>query len=162
MQNYWGGPDSSDKRDWLAGAISELFASRADTDVEDVEEVLLQVMNDEFEVNVEDGSAEDIASRIVGLRKLTLQGDFGEVDKMYEEWVERQARGGGVLKFQKVERGDDDDDTDWDSDDLGDGEDEGEDVEMNDAPALVKVPKAKAEPQVDEDGFTKVVPRKQR
>lgn len=162
VQNSWGGPDSSDKRDWFAGAISELFVSRPDTDVEDVEEMLLQVMNDEFEVNVDDGSAEQVAARIVGLRKLTLQGDFGEVDRMYKKWVETQKKGGSGVKFQKVERGEEDDDTDWDSDDVEDDEAEGEDVEMDEAPALVKAPKEKVEPQVDADGFTTVVPKKKR
>jgi len=117
-------------------------------------------MNDEFEVNVEDGSAEEVAARIVGLRKLTLQGDFEEVDRVYEKWVDRQRRGGGAVKFQRVEREDDEDDTDWDSDDLEDEEEE--DVEMQEAPALVKAPRDRVEPQVDKDGFTKVVVKKKR
>ena len=50
--------------------------------MEYVEAFLLQVMNDEFEVNVEDSSGEEIAAKIVGLRKQTLQGDFGTVDEM--------------------------------------------------------------------------------
>lgn len=53
----WGGPDSADKRDWLCGAVADLFVERPDTDAEDVEEVLLQVMVDEFDVNLEDDSA---------------------------------------------------------------------------------------------------------
>jgi pre-rRNA-processing protein TSR2 len=162
VQNSWGGPDSSDKRDWFAGAISELFVSRPDTDIQDVEEMLLQVMNDEFEVNVDDGSAEEVAARIVGLRKLTLQGDFVEVDRMYEQWVERQKKGGSDVKFQKVERREEDDDTDWDSDDMEDDDDEAEDVDMDEAPALAKAPREKGEPQVDEDGFTTVVAKKKR
>lgn len=117
-------------------------------------------MNDEFEVNVEDGSAEPVAVRIVELRKLTLQGDFGEVDTMYEKWVEKQRRGGGAVNFQKIEREDDEDDTDWDSDDMEDEEED--DVDMDEAPALVKAPKEKIEAEVDEDGFTKVVSKKKR
>ncbi len=30
MQNNWGGPDSSDKRDWLAGVIVDMFPSFVD------------------------------------------------------------------------------------------------------------------------------------
>src|SRR5262249_31048555 len=26
VQNQWGGPDSKDKRDWMCGAVAELFA----------------------------------------------------------------------------------------------------------------------------------------
>lgn len=53
----WGGPDSADKRDWLCGAIADMFVERPETDAEDVEDVLVQVMADEFDVNLEDDSA---------------------------------------------------------------------------------------------------------
>lgn len=123
---------------------------------------MLQVMNDEFDVNVEDGSGEEIAAKIVGLRKLTLQGDFGMVDEMYSKWHERQSKGGGgKINFQHVIRDDEDDNTDWDSDDI-DEEDEDDDVEMGEAPALVKAPKEKVQPKVDDEGFTEVVSRKRR
>jgi pre-rRNA-processing protein TSR2 len=156
VQNNWGGPSSSDKRDWFAGAVVELFESRPETDVEDVETVLFQVMLDEFEVNVDDESAFEIAEQIMRLRRDVGRGDFAEVERMRQRW---ESRGGKEIKFQKVERGEDDDDTDWDSDDL-DETDEDEDVEMGDAPPARE--KEKLAPEVDEDGFTKVASRKKR
>jgi pre-rRNA-processing protein TSR2 len=42
VQNSWGGADSSEKRDWFAGAVSDLFTGRQDTDAEDLEAFLLQ------------------------------------------------------------------------------------------------------------------------
>lgn len=140
--------------------MSDLIAATPDADVEYVEEFLLQVMNDEFDVNVEDGSGEEIAAKIVGLRKLTLQGNFTMVDEMYRQWQERKARGGSAkITFQVVDRGEDDDDTDWDSDDMDQADD---DVEMDKPPSLVRVPKDKAPPKVDDDGFTEVVGKKRR
>lgn len=161
VQNSWGGPGSSEKRDWFAGAVSDLISAEPDADVEYVEEFLLQVMNDEFDVNVEDGSGEEIAAKIVGLRKLTSQGDFAMVDDMYRQWQERKAKGGNTkINFQVVDRGEDDDDTDWDSDDIGE---EGDgDVEMDEAPALVKAPKEKVQPKVDDEGFTEVIGKKRK
>ena len=126
---------------------------------------MLQIMNDEFDVNVEDGSGEEIAAKIIGLRKLTLQGDFAMVDDMYSKWQERQSRGGdrGKINFQHVTRDDDEDNTDWDSDDIeGEDDDDDNDVEMGDAPALVKAPKEKVQPKVDDEGFTEVVGKKRR
>lgn len=162
VQNSWGGPDSSEKRDWFAGAISDLLSSTPDADVEYVEEFLLQVMNDEFDVNVEDGSGEEVAAKIVGLRKLTLQGNFTMVDEMHQRWQERQSRGGSVkINFQLVDRDDDENETEWDSDDVEE-EDDGGDVEMGEAPALVKIPKEKVQPKVDDEGFTEVMGKKRR
>ena len=125
---------------------------------------MLQVMNDEFDVNVDDNSGEEIAAKIVGLRKLTLQGDFTMVDDMYSKWQERQRKGGDVkIKFQHVTRDDNEDDTDWDSDDIDEeDEEDGNDVEMRDAPASVKAPKEKPQPNIDEEGFTEVIGRKRR
>ena len=115
-------------------------------------------MNDTFDVNVEDGSGEEIAAKIVGLRKLTSRGDFKKVDDMYQEWIDRQYKGESTkLNIQHVAREEEDDDTDWDSDD-----DEEEDVDMDAAPALIQAPKEKIQPRTDEEGFTEVINRRRR
>lgn len=159
MQNNWGGPDSADKRDWFAGQVAEAFpaftasniTSTATTDdsepdVEYIEELLLQVMVDEFEVAVDDESSYDVAMEIIRLRGQCRSGSFEEVDRLLERWM---ARKGQKVVMKKGE--DEEQDTDWDDTD-GSGED---DEEMGEAPALVEK-KEKAEPEIDEDGFTKV------
>ena len=57
----WGGPDSPDKRDWLCGYIADLWGDAPDADADYVETALLQVMEDEFEVVVDDDSAYDVS-----------------------------------------------------------------------------------------------------
>lgn len=191
MQNNWGGPESSDKRDWFAGAIADLFpdvsrltpaqlqqklqqqqrqqqrqsqasapAEAEEPDQEDVETVLLQVMLDEFEVNVDDDSAFEVAEQVVRLRADCLRGRFDEVEALRRRW---ESKKGNKVVFKKAE--DQDDETDWDTDDDDDddgGEGENGDVEMDEAPPLVQVPatRVRAEPEVDEDGFTKVTRKK--
>ncbi|KEF63856.1 uncharacterized protein A1O9_01834 [Exophiala aquamarina CBS 119918] len=177
IQNSWGGSSqvSHDKRDWFAGAVSELLTSNPPqlADVSDLEEVLLQVMVDEFEVVVDDGSAEETAREIwAGATKLHA-GDLSELTALYAKWQERQNKIGGKEVVSGIVRGEDKDadDTDWDDSD----EDEEEwngfsdrpangDVDMDEAPPLVDAGKLKqkAEPEVDEEGFTKVVSKKKR
>lgn len=156
VQNSWGGPDSSDKRDWFGGEIVNLFHTRPDTDLEDVESVLLQVMQDEFDVVVDDESAFEVAEGVMRIRTHCGRGDFTEVLKMREKW---QAKGGGDVtsNFQKIDRNEEDDETDG-SEFEGFSDD---DVEMGDA-SVQAAPKEKNEPEVDEDGFTKVVGKKKR
>ncbi|KAK4945785.1 rRNA accumulation-related protein [Elasticomyces elasticus] len=138
-------------------------------DVGDLEEVLLQVMVDEFEVVVDDGSAEEVARNIwAGITKLK-SGDTGGLEDLYNKWQEKQKKGGE--KVVGIVRGEDKEaeDTDWDEDD---DDEEGEwngfpdraDVDMDDAPPLVDAskPKQKLEPEVDDEGFTKVVGKKRR
>lgn len=174
VQNNWGGPDSSDKRDWFAGAIVDLFPeftnappptgknapkTLEEPDLEDVETMLLQVMIDEFEVNVDDDSGMEIAASIFRARSQCAVGQFDEVNTLRERF--------GNLKGKKVDQmfkkaEDADQDTDWESDDSEDDEDDvgGADVDMDDAPPLVSVPKEKPPPEVDEDGFTKVTKKR--
>lgn len=178
MQSHWGGGDSEDKRDWFAGAIVDLFpdlskprptaaqqqqaqADGAPLDEEpeqfDVESVLIQVMQDEFEVSVDDDSTLETAETIMRVRGECLRGKFQEVEALRRRW---EAKRGSKVEglFTKAE--DQDDDTDWDTDsDDEDDEDEDGDVGMggsDPAPA----PKTKEPPQVDEDGFTTVARKK--
>ncbi len=157
IQNHWGGPTSNDKRDWFAGAVSELIANGQVLDVEDLEEVLIQVMLDEFEVVVDDDSPAELAASIMKGRQRILQGDHSELDQMLTRWEEKQKKGQEKVLFKRVEETEDSQDTDWES------SDEDEDVNMEDAPQLVTAPKPeKSTPEIDEDGFTKVVGKKKR
>jgi pre-rRNA-processing protein TSR2 len=159
-------PDSAsakDKRDFLAGAISDLLSTNQVSEAEDLEDVLVQFLYDEFEITVDDKdySPWEASLRIMTGREKILQGDFSQVDRWYEEWAEKQQTGSGRIAVQRM---DDDEaqETDWDEED---GEDEGErkDVEMDEAPQLVEKPKReKLEPEVDKDGFTKVVGRRKK
>lgn len=158
VQSSWGGPNSSDKRDWLCGAISDIFATRPETDSYDVEDILIQVMNDEFDVAVDDGSAATVADQIMAAKAKIDGGDYEEVDRMWAEYKEKMERRGGQPQenlFRQVDTKDEDQETDEEEDDSED------DDEMSEAPALVaRPPKEKVEPEVDEDGFTKVVGKK--
>ncbi|KAF2725032.1 hypothetical protein K431DRAFT_194278, partial [Polychaeton citri CBS 116435] len=155
IQNGWGGEDSLEKKDWFAGVISELFTQRRDTDQEDVECVLLQIMQDEFDCNVEDESEVEIAKTIMGLRKSLMDRDMAPSMEMEKRWKNR-----GQLKSDIQDGGEiieEVDDDDWDG---GDG-----DVEMDEEPPkLVPVVErpARPEPEVDDDGFTKVAGKKKR
>jgi pre-rRNA-processing protein TSR2 len=175
IQNNWGGSAqvSKDKRDWLAGAVSELLTSTPPqlADVSDLEEVLLQVMSDEFEVVVDDDSAEEVARAIwSGCAKL-VDGDTSGLQALYEKWQEGQKKGGerkvDIVRAEDKEG----EETDWDDEDEDDEDDEEDwarsdrpDVNMDEAPPLIdidwmpkKETKNKPEPEVDEEGFTKVV-----
>ncbi|BCS20554.1 pre-rRNA-processing TSR2 family protein [Aspergillus puulaauensis] len=159
VTNNWGGPTSSDKRDWLCGAISEMIAERSETDAEDLEDVLIQVMNDEFDVVVDDESAGQVADRIMEIRTMVERGEFGAVKEMWEEWERKRAQKGNGAAVAGFRRGEDqENETD---DDADDDEEEG-DVDMGEAPALVRTPRERTEPEIDEDGFTKVVGKKKR
>ncbi|KFY13375.1 hypothetical protein V492_03314 [Pseudogymnoascus sp. VKM F-4246] len=148
VQNNWGGPNSSDKRDWFGGAISEYVTSSAEVDEEDVEAMLVQVMLDEFEVAVDDGSAGEVADDIIRIRGECEKGNFGGVEELKRRW---EGRRGKQVVGQEVQGDEDESESD-------ESESEDEDVEMGEPAA----PREKPAPQIDEDGFETVVSRKKR
>ncbi|KAG7135303.1 Pre-rRNA-processing protein TSR2 like [Verticillium longisporum] len=167
VQNNWGGEASSDKRDWFAGAVVDLFApfekvvngvatpkdaaaaAEEEPDVEYVEEFLLQVMCDEFEVNIDDESGFDIAQAIIKFRTDCAKGKFDDLSELQRKWESKKGKKVEVAQGESPDQEVDDDDSD-------DYSDDDEDVNMDEAPQLVQVPKEKPAPEVDEDGFTTV------
>lgn len=158
VSSNWGGPASSDKRDWLCGAISDMLQDRPETDAEDLEDVLIQVMSDEFDVVIDDESAAGVAVMITRMREQVKRGEFGEINEMWVDWETKRKNKGKddtAAMFKKVEGNDADQET-------SDEEDDEDDVEMGEAPELVAAPRERVEPEIDEDGFTKVVGRRKR
>lgn len=136
----------------FCSAAIDLLSSTPDADEEWIEEFLVQVMLDEFEVAVDDGSAGDVADQIVALRKQCEKGDFEGVRELERRWA---SKGGKVDAFQRGE------DEEGSTDGSDDEDDEG-DVDMDEAPSLVETrePREPVAPEVDEDGFTKVTKKK--
>ncbi|KAM5439769.1 rRNA accumulation-related protein [Microsporum ferrugineum] len=163
VESSWGGPTSKSKRDWFCGAIAELFSTHPETDAQDLEDVLIQVMTDEFDVVVDDGSVSIIADQICELKAEIEKGKFDRVEAMWEQFKADEQNGGNKLPTNIINRVgvNGDDDSSDDNDDYDDDEDD-EDIDMADAPAPRSAPKQREEPEVDEDGFTKVVSKKKR
>lgn len=153
VQNSWGGADSSEKRDWFAGAVSDLFTGRQDTDAEDLEAFLLQIMQDEFDCNVEDETEVEVVRTILVLRKTLLEGDVSAYETLEKRWNSRGMMKADVLV---VDNGDGEVDEDDEDDEMDDEEDRAPRAGQQ-AP---REPKEKPQAQVDDDGFTKVVGKK--
>ncbi|XP_065509389.1 pre-rRNA-processing protein TSR2 homolog [Caloenas nicobarica] len=63
----FGGPQSPEKAAWLAGALQEFFTQNADLEEEEVEEFLAEVMDNEFDTAVEDGSLRQVSRELLTL-----------------------------------------------------------------------------------------------
>jgi pre-rRNA-processing protein TSR2 len=119
--------------------------------------MLLQVLEDEFGVRVEDETEVAVGREIMAIRKEIGEGKTDTVDGLQQKW---EARKGKEVDTGSVNVKESNQDAEWDSVDEESDEEDG-DVEMGDAPALVAA-KPKPEPEVDDDGFTKVIGKKKR
>lgn len=157
VSSSWGGPSSSDKRDWFAGAISDLLTTRPDTDAEDLECFLLQIMQDEFDCNVEDESEVTVARDILGVRKRMMEERTVEAAREVEDRWRNRGNMKTDISVRVVEE-----EGEWEG--IEEDDDEDEDDEVDDAPQLVPAaaPKGKVAREIDDDGFQKVVSKKKR
>ncbi|KAI6151560.1 hypothetical protein BKA82DRAFT_4100579 [Pisolithus tinctorius] len=117
-----------------------------------VEEMLLQIMFDEFEVTLEDNSAYDVARDIVRL----WEDVCGGRDTLVKEWEAQAERiKGNVPRMEEgAHSGSDWEDTDDDEGEDSDVDMEGGEGNREDVPQLLD--HSRHQPEVDEEGFTTV------
>jgi pre-rRNA-processing protein TSR2 len=186
VREEWGGPESADKKTWIASTIIDEFESRASylpspsssapsdvadpatandppLELDDLADLINQMMSDEFESNIEDGSIDAVAADIVRLWRDILQPATGAQPSTVVDALERKAaevKGKGVQAtkgagLQNAD-GEEDSDSEWDDESDEDG------MEVDEAPQLAPVERERVEPVVDDDGFTLVKPKKNK
>lgn len=139
------------------------FIDGKNIDTFDLEDILVQIMNDEFSVLLEDHSEQHIAKI---LEQLYLECTHGKYD-LVETLKQDSQKVSGSLKgsrSRKEEEDDEDDSSDEDGEE-GQGEEGGSgamDVEMGESSSSSAARKEKAEPIIDEDGFETVVRKGKR
>jgi pre-rRNA-processing protein TSR2 len=142
----WGGPESAEKRMWFASVIVDAFEEQDPSpDDQYIEEMLLQMMEDEFTANLEDGSAEIVAKDVV---RLWEDIHVGKQDLVVRFEQQAEKLKGKTLQVQE-EMG---------SGSESEDDEDGEEDDSDEAPQLTDQGErsAKLEPQIDEDGFTLV------
>ncbi|KAL0079290.1 Pre-rRNA-processing protein TSR2-domain-containing protein [Phycomyces blakesleeanus] len=142
VEQDWGGVESAEKRDWMIQLMVDYFDKNGKkVEVDEIEDILIQIMSDEFQTLLEDDSAYLIAKHLVLIFNQCITGNFTEVVKLREKFQsQNQASASSFVK-----QGEEDSDVDEDDDE--DEEDEDQDME----------PRAPKEPeQPDEDGWLTV------
>lgn len=157
VQQEWGGPDSADKRTWLADQVVVHFYPEVtddgstrtkvpdrNDDIDAVEDILLDAMENEFNAQLEDDSARQIATEAVSLFEATAQGDFRPVEELVARATAARNLGQG------------NDDSSEDGSDDGEEATSGEAMEVDSEASSSRRP----EPVIDDDGFELVQKRK--
>lgn len=124
-------------------------------------------MEDEFDVRLEDESEVEVAGEICRFRRLCERGDFREVQALQGRWESRRGEpglGAGKVVIEHGGRGELDEAEGSSEEESGTESEDGgvevdaEAMDVDEAPRLVE----RRSPEVDEEGFTKVVGRKKR
>ncbi|XP_050997973.1 pre-rRNA-processing protein TSR2 homolog [Acomys russatus] len=64
VENGFGGVHSQEKAEWLGGAVEDYFIANADLELEEVEDFLGELMTNEFDTVVEDGSLPQVSQQL--------------------------------------------------------------------------------------------------
>ncbi|XP_041347873.1 pre-rRNA-processing protein TSR2 homolog isoform X2 [Gigantopelta aegis] len=75
----FGGSDSRAKADWLVFATETWFTENENIESYEVEDFLEQVLNNEFDLLIDDGSLQEVASKICTYYALCQQGRDSDV-----------------------------------------------------------------------------------
>ncbi|EMG46714.1 Pre-rRNA processing protein TSR2, partial [Candida maltosa Xu316] len=153
VDNLWGGPKSSEKRDWISGIVIDLFNESKIVDIQLIEETLLYAMVDEFDTQIDNDSALEIAYLIIKFYRDVMIEKYATIDELYEKWQAKQ----NTKSVHKVHVENDPNNPDVSSEeeeeDEEEDEEEEEDVDMEvDQPEEEQAPQLTG-PIVDDDGF---------
>ncbi|WOO80501.1 Pre-rRNA-processing protein tsr2 [Vanrija pseudolonga] len=172
VREGWGGHESADKKTWLASELIDAFESRADyteadgvrtvdasnaadppLDIDQLADLLTQVMSDEFDAAIEDGSVEPLSADILRLWRDVVAPSARTPEETVAA-LERKAAEVTRTGVSATSGGgpQEEDGSDWES------EDDDDEMDEDEAPQLVPAeqPRQRQEPVVDEDGFTVV------
>ncbi|CAI5758770.1 unnamed protein product [Candida verbasci] len=147
VENQWGGTKSNEKRDWISGIVIELFNDSKVVDNQLIEETLLYAMYDEFETQIDNDSALEIAALILKIYRQVQVENYNLIDESYNKWLEKESKKKEIQKVHIEKDPNNPDISDSEDDEDEDDEKESEDVDMD-----VDKPEPQG-PIIYDDGF---------
>mmetsp|Transcript_21465 Transcript_21465/g.36628 ORF Transcript_21465/g.36628 Transcript_21465/m.36628 type:complete len:211 (-) Transcript_21465:364-996(-) len=163
VDGQWGGAGSADKANWLLQQSIDWFYRAKDPYWDELEEELLDALLQDFNLELEDGSAGEMAKSLMSLFQECGKADYSTVLRLRAQAAAHQASGAAASRRQVVDNdgtvmGEEDEDDSSSDDDSDEGEEGDEDAAMDEgtAPAALPLRPEPPAPVVDADGFTLV------
>ncbi|XP_038237572.1 pre-rRNA-processing protein TSR2 homolog [Dermochelys coriacea] len=75
VEHGFGGAHGGAKAEWLVGVVEQYFHSNAALELDEVEDFLAEVLNNEFDTIVEDGSLAEVSQQLQLLFALCQRGE---------------------------------------------------------------------------------------
>ncbi|KAI8338562.1 Pre-rRNA-processing protein TSR2-domain-containing protein [Chlamydoabsidia padenii] len=151
VEQDWGGVESVEKRDWMIELITDYFGKNGKkVDIDEIEDILNQIMSDEFHTLLEDDSGYLVAKHLVELFNQCINGNFTEVERLRQKSQTIQSATSSCAQ----QGGENDDDSESEGEENMNGMDDN-DMDMDDnAESSNTAPPPPSGP--DEDGWETV------
>ncbi|XP_067832285.1 pre-rRNA-processing protein TSR2 homolog [Heptranchias perlo] len=90
VENGFGGVYSQQKADWMVTAVAQYLYDNVDLESEEVEELMADLMYNEFDTVIEDGSLSEVARQIWTFFGLCQRGRESEVRGHIQQLVQKK------------------------------------------------------------------------
>ncbi|KAL2103443.1 hypothetical protein ACEWY4_000311 [Coilia grayii] len=158
VDNGFGGVYSQQKADWMVDAVQQYFHDNSDLQQYEVEDFLSELMNNEFDTMVDDGSLPEVALQVCQMFKQCQQGKVEEVKGQISQLARKKSA--GRVKATAVKSPAEEEEDESDEDDTEAMECDGAaGVSPNHAPPRPANPPAPPPDEAD-DGWTVVRKKK--
>ena len=139
-----GGPQTADKLSWIVESVEELFTINNQNLIpSDVEDFLMEILDNEFNTVIEDGSLEMVCANLCSSFHQICSGNLDLVNQRIEALE---------LKTQEAKKKREETRKNHDHDD-----DDDEEMEVEESSSSVeKKPEKEEEEEAEEEGWTKV------
>ncbi|XP_008070865.1 pre-rRNA-processing protein TSR2 homolog [Carlito syrichta] len=90
VENGFGGVHSQEKAEWLGGAVEDYFMRNANLELDEVEDFLGELMTNEFDTVVEDGSLPQVSQQLQTMFHYFQRGDRTALKEMVSHITQRK------------------------------------------------------------------------
>ncbi|XP_062855289.1 pre-rRNA-processing protein TSR2 homolog [Trichomycterus rosablanca] len=157
VDNGFGGVYSQQKADWMVDAVQQYFHDNRDLEQDEVEDFLSELMNNEFDTVVDDGSLPQVAQKMCVMFQQCQQGQLAKVKEHISQLTQKKAAGRAKVTPVKAPTEDEEDSED---DESMECDDAGEGSSVSSATVKQQQPSTSAPTQEEEDGWTVVRKKK--
>ncbi|XP_051509509.1 pre-rRNA-processing protein TSR2 homolog [Myxocyprinus asiaticus] len=154
VDNGFGGAHSQQKANWMVDVLQQYFNDNVDLQQNEVEDFISDLMNNEFDTMVEDGSLPQVAQKVCVMYQQCQQGKLTEVRDQVSELALKKIAGRA-----KVTPADDDDEK-REVEEAMECDVVGEGPSVISAAAMVKPPPQATSNEEEDDGWTVVCRKK--
>ncbi|XP_041955179.1 pre-rRNA-processing protein TSR2 homolog isoform X1 [Alosa sapidissima] len=93
VDNGFGGVYSQQKAEWMVDAVQQYFHDNSDLQQYEVEDFISELMNNEFDTMVDDGSLPGVAQQVCQMFKQCQQGKVEEVKSQISQLAKKKSTG---------------------------------------------------------------------
>ncbi|KAM6143442.1 pre-rRNA-processing protein TSR2 homolog [Erethizon dorsatum] len=112
VENGFGGVHSQEKAEWLGSAVEDYFIWNADLELDEVEDFLGELMTNEFDTVVEDGSLPQVSQQLQTMFHHFQRGDGAALKEMASHITQRKCKVTATALKTAREIDEDEDDAD--------------------------------------------------